>query len=68
MYLNMLCLSLCHTVQTESVDHDEIEYKASSPDELALVSFAAEMGFKYLGKDEKFMKLLLKPTKEVLQF
>ncbi|KAM3133208.1 hypothetical protein pb186bvf_014636 [Paramecium bursaria] len=65
----LLCLSLCHTIQTESVKNDdEIVYNASSPDELALVSFAAEQGFKYLGKEESVMKLQCRQTKEILTY
>lgn len=42
---------------------DEIVYNASSPDELALVSFAAEIGFKYIGKTEQLMKVFIKQNK-----
>ncbi|CAD8165511.1 unnamed protein product [Paramecium octaurelia] len=70
VFLSLLCLSLCHTIQTELVENieSEIQYNASSPDELALVSFAAEMGFKYIGKEDNVMKVYIKHTKEILKF
>jgi phospholipid-translocating ATPase len=51
-------LSLCHTVLT-SVDPDtgQIEYKAQSPDEAALVQAAADVGFVFLGRDHEILSL-----------
>jgi magnesium-transporting ATPase (P-type) len=62
-------LSLCHTVITEKVE-DKINYNASSPDELALVSFANEIGgFCFLGKnDENIMTIRVETTGEVLSY
>ena len=40
----LLNLAICHTVVTEKNENEEIEYKASSPDELALVSAAKMFG------------------------
>lgn len=67
----MYSLSLCHSVQTESTESMEdidFNYKASSPDELALVSFANEMGFRFIGKNENYLNLYIKHTKETLRF
>ena len=43
-------LAICHTILTEEKD-GIIEYKASSPDELALVNAAKYFGFKFVGRD-----------------
>jgi phospholipid-transporting ATPase len=47
----MLCLSLCHTVTTQTVNNDII-YNASSPDELALINFAKLCGYRFMGIDD----------------
>jgi phospholipid-transporting ATPase len=47
----MLCLSLCHTIITQTVK-DEILYNASSPDELALINFAKLCGYRFMGIDD----------------
>ena len=45
--LHMAC---CHSIVTETTDNN-IEYRASSPDELALVSAASFFGFSFIGRD-----------------
>ncbi|OMJ78487.1 hypothetical protein SteCoe_21684 [Stentor coeruleus] len=47
----LLHLALCHTIVTEKAENGEIEYKASSPDELALVSAAKFFGVELLGRN-----------------
>jgi phospholipid-translocating ATPase len=51
-------LALCHTVLT-SVDPKtgEIEYKAQSPDEAALVQAAADVGFIFRGREREVLRL-----------
>lgn len=51
-------LALCHTVLT-SVDAvtGELEYKAQSPDEAALVQAAADMGFVFRGREKEILLL-----------
>lgn len=44
----MLFLSLCHTIV---IDQKKGNYNASSPDELALVNFAKQMGFEFKDRD-----------------
>ncbi|KAI8889016.1 phospholipid-translocating P-type ATPase [Backusella circina FSU 941] len=47
-------LALCHTVIAEYPDEenpDQIEYKAQSPDEAALVATARDLGFAFLRRD-----------------
>ncbi|CAO1629409.1 unnamed protein product [Parajaminaea phylloscopi] len=51
------CLALCHTALASEDENGEIEYKAQSPDEQALVQAAAESGFVFLGKDRTTMSL-----------
>ncbi|KAJ5887422.1 hypothetical protein N7495_007463 [Penicillium taxi] len=48
----MLSLAICHTVITEHTPGDppQIEFKAQSPDEAALVSTARDCGFTILGR------------------
>lgn len=48
----MLALALCHTVITEHTPGDppQIEFKAQSPDEAALVATARDCGFTVLGR------------------
>ena len=43
-------LACCHTIISEERD-GQIEYKASSPDELALVNAAKFFGFEFIGRD-----------------
>lgn len=50
----LLFLAICHTVVTE-IDKStgELKYNASSPDELALLSFARYAGCVFEGIDEE---------------
>ncbi|OLN86964.1 putative phospholipid-transporting ATPase DNF3-like protein 2 [Colletotrichum chlorophyti] len=41
----LLCIALCHTCLPETQDNGEIEYQAASPDELALVEAARDLGY-----------------------
>lgn len=51
-------LALCHTVLTARNPNDnEIQYKAQSPDEAALVQAAADVGFCFLGREREIMRL-----------
>jgi len=44
----MLCLAVCHTI---IIDEKKGTYNAASPDDLALVNFAKQFGFEFMGKD-----------------
>ena len=46
----LMHLACCHTILSEEKD-GVIEYKASSPDELALVNAAKYFGYEFLGRD-----------------
>lgn len=51
-------LALCHTVVTGKDDETgELEFKAQSPDEQALVQAAADVGFIFCGKDRSTLKI-----------
>lgn len=58
----MLALAVCHTVITERTPGDppQIEFKAESPDEAALVGTARDCGFTVLGraKDDLLLNVL----------
>lgn len=49
----LLHLSVCHTVVTEETENGTIEYKASSPDELALVSAGKLFGIELIGRNDQ---------------
>ena len=48
----LINLALCHTVIIENKD-GQINYNASSPDELALVNAARFFGMKFIDRDEE---------------
>jgi phospholipid-transporting ATPase len=51
----MMCLAYCHTIITAE-DEVEVQYNASSPDELALANLARFCGWKFMGiNEENFM-------------
>jgi phospholipid-translocating ATPase len=62
-------LALCHTVLA-GVDPitQELEYKAQSPDEAALVQAAADIGFEFRGRDKDILYLRTPFASEPLQF
>lgn len=69
LYMFFLVLSLCHTVLTgKNSQTGDIEYKAQSPDEAALVQAAADIGFVFLGKDKEVLSLRVPGSKDVQQY
>ncbi|KAL0570141.1 hypothetical protein V5O48_011819 [Marasmius crinis-equi] len=51
-------LALCHTVlSSENKETGQIEYKAQSPDEAALVRAAADCGYVFRGRDREILYL-----------
>jgi phospholipid-translocating ATPase len=62
-------LSLCHTVLAE-IDPKtrDIEYKAQSPDEAALVQAASDLGFVFLGKDRGILSIRTPRSGEVEKY
>lgn len=50
-------LSLCHECVCEKDEQNNINYQGPSPDEIALVDFAREMGYTFQGLHKKSLKL-----------
>lgn len=50
-------ISLCHSCVTEVNSNNEIIYSSTSPDEIALVKGASEMGFVFKERTNKYMIL-----------
>ncbi|KAM5344777.1 hypothetical protein ACJ41O_010639 [Fusarium nematophilum] len=53
----LLCIALCHTCLPEKTDDGEITYQAASPDELALVEAARDLGFLVIDRPTQSIKL-----------
>lgn len=54
----MTALALCHNVTPtfpDATDKTVVEFQASSPDEVALVKFANEMGMKLIERDQNMI-------------
>ncbi len=64
--MNVVCdtiraLALCHNVTPSfqnQFDKSEVEYQASSPDEVALVKFAASMGMNLTERDSNIIEII----------
>lgn len=50
-------LALCHTALATEDEDGNIEYKAQSPDEAALVQAAADVGYRFRGRDRNILRL-----------
>mmetsp|Transcript_1543 Transcript_1543/g.1502 ORF Transcript_1543/g.1502 Transcript_1543/m.1502 type:complete len:144 (+) Transcript_1543:1453-1884(+) len=50
-------LGVCHNVTPAYNNDGELEYQASSPDEVALVKFVEKMGLELIERDEDSMSL-----------
>lgn len=61
----LLHLACCHTIIAEK-KNNSIEYKASSPDELALVNAAKFFGFEFLGRDSQQNMVLKIHNKQII--
>ena len=53
----LTALVVCHTVVCDRTEEGEVQYQASSPDELALVLGAAQMGVKLLSRSNEEMRI-----------
>ncbi|KAH7419115.1 putative phospholipid-transporting ATPase [Cadophora sp. MPI-SDFR-AT-0126] len=53
----LLCLALCHTCLPEVQENGDIEFQAASPDELALVKAAQELGYLVIDRPAKSITL-----------
>lgn len=59
----ILSLALCHTCLPKTIEEEteEIEYQSSSPDELALVLAARDMGYVVFGKNHRHLTIRMYP-------
>jgi len=53
----ILCIALCHTCLPETGDDGEITFQAASPDELALVEAARDLGYLLIDRPSQSIKL-----------
>lgn len=60
--LFLLSLALCHTCLPEEQEDGSLEFMASSPDELALVQAAQDMGFLVINRDVHTITLKIVPA------
>jgi phospholipid-translocating ATPase len=61
----LLSIALCHTcIPERSVQSDEIQYQATSPDELALVTSAQEMGYLFMDRQSRTVTIKISPGDE----
>ncbi|KAF2796744.1 phospholipid-translocating P-type ATPase [Melanomma pulvis-pyrius CBS 109.77] len=58
----LLSLALCHTCLPELQEDGKTQFMASSPDELALVQAAQDMGFLVINRDVRTITLKLMPS------
>ncbi|KAL7914975.1 hypothetical protein GGI35DRAFT_165130 [Trichoderma velutinum] len=63
----LLCIALCHTCLPETNESGEIEYQAASPDELALVEAARDLGYMLIDRPAQSIKLQMQGADGVLQ-
>ncbi|OAQ65310.1 phospholipid-translocating P-type ATPase, flippase [Pochonia chlamydosporia 170] len=63
----LLCIALCHTCLPEKQDGDDISFQAASPDELALVEAARDMGWLMIDRPAQTIKLQSRDEKGTLQ-
>ncbi|KAH0497909.1 hypothetical protein TgHK011_005191 [Trichoderma gracile] len=63
----LLCIALCHTCLPETNDSGEIEYQAASPDELALVEAARDLGYILIDRPAQSIKLQIQDADGVMQ-
>ncbi|KAI1813764.1 phospholipid-translocating P-type ATPase [Poronia punctata] len=55
----LLCIALCHTCLPEKTEEGEIRFQAASPDEVALVQAAQDMGYLVVDRPAQSIKLEL---------
>ncbi|KAF4436512.1 phospholipid-translocating ATPase [Fusarium austroafricanum] len=58
----LLCIALCHTCLPEKTDDGDITFQAASPDELALVEAAKDLGFLVIDRPAQAIKLEARDT------
>ncbi|KAL7922515.1 hypothetical protein ACQKWADRAFT_292662 [Trichoderma austrokoningii] len=63
----LLCIALCHTCLPETNESGDIEYQAASPDELALIEAARDLGYVLIDRPAQSIKLQMQGTDGTLQ-
>ncbi|GFP55583.1 putative phospholipid-transporting ATPase C821.13c [Trichoderma asperellum] len=63
----LLCIALCHTCLPETNESGDIEYQAASPDELALIEAARDLGYMLIDRPAQSIKLQIQGTDGALQ-
>lgn len=63
----LLCIALCHTCLPETNESGDIEYQAASPDELALVEAARDLGYMVIDRPAQSIKLQIQDADGMLQ-
>lgn len=63
----LLCIALCHTCLPEKKDNGDIEFQAASPDELALVEAARDLGLMLIDRPTQSIVLESKDVDGNLQ-
>ncbi|KAH9904925.1 hypothetical protein F4778DRAFT_789626 [Xylariomycetidae sp. FL2044] len=58
----LLCVALCHTCLPEIKENGEIEFQAASPDELALVQAARDLGYLLVDRPAQTIKLQMRDS------
>lgn len=62
-------LAVCHTVMVErDKDTNELKYSASSPDELALVKGASQLGIIFSERTSNIVKITYDSTQETKEY
>ncbi|KAF7563169.1 hypothetical protein G7046_g978 [Stylonectria norvegica] len=63
----LLCIALCHTCLPEKKENGEIDFQAASPDELALVEAARDLGLLLIDRPTQSIKLQTQAADGTLQ-
>jgi len=63
----LFALAICQTINPRATESGEIEYMASSPDELALVDFARVMGFVFTERVNNMLTVEVLGKKETVE-
>ncbi|KHN94912.1 ATPase, P-type, phospholipid-translocating, flippase [Metarhizium album ARSEF 1941] len=63
----LLCIALCHTCLPEKQDDGDFSFQAASPDELALVEYARDMGWLLMDRTAQTIKLQTYDDRGVLR-
>lgn len=62
----LLSIALCHTALPEAQENGQIEFQASSPDELALVQAAQELGYFVINRDQGTLTIQHQPAADTV--